>query len=387
MTENITLSSLSDFLSKMAENSDDVYWLSSPNFKEIVYISPAYEKIWQRPRQLLYDNPELWITYLHPDDVKGFHPIHEMRQKIADLGAQARYTQNYRIIRPDGEIRWIVDRGFPVYDTEGHCCGVTGVAIDITQEKKQETLKQEMEIECAERKSKFMTVLAGSIAHELRTPLLTLQLNLENFAASPIIEKGSTELKGAVGSFCEAIHESLVATNTLINRILLELKSISQGKCDKESFSEISIQKNIDYLLNKYPFTGNQKQLLQGVFLPFSFSYYGDFMLTNHVFFNLMKNALEAISRASKGTICLSFQESENYHKVIFEDTGAGIHPAFIPDLFEQFKTPHGQQGGTGLGLAFCKLIMESYGGKIECFSQPGEYTQFVLSFPKLTIV
>src|SRR6185437_15188103 len=125
----LTLEDIGSFLGKLAEKSESVYWLSSADFKKIQYISPAYEKIWGRNRDILYKEPELWITYLHPDDVVGHHPIHAMAERVEKEGPSARYHESYRIIRPDGEIRWIIDQGFPIYNVDGQCCGITGVAV------------------------------------------------------------------------------------------------------------------------------------------------------------------------------------------------------------------------------------------------------------------
>jgi PAS domain S-box-containing protein len=131
----LELKNLGNFLTKLAEQSECVYWLSSPDFKNIIYISPAYEKIWGRSREILYKNPSVWIDYLVPEDVKYYHPIHAMAERIAQEGDSARYNESYRIQRPDGEIRWILDRGFPIYNKENICVGATGVAVDVTQIK------------------------------------------------------------------------------------------------------------------------------------------------------------------------------------------------------------------------------------------------------------
>ena len=60
----MTLDDIGGFLAKLSEKSSSVYWLSSPDFEKIEFISPAYEEIWGRSREELYANPELWITYL-----------------------------------------------------------------------------------------------------------------------------------------------------------------------------------------------------------------------------------------------------------------------------------------------------------------------------------
>src|ERR1700744_3031663 len=90
----LTLNNLSDFLAKFAENSESVYWLSSPDFNHIEYISPAFEKIWGRSREDLYREPQIWITYLHPDDAYLHHPIQEMAKRILQFGENAKFSEN-----------------------------------------------------------------------------------------------------------------------------------------------------------------------------------------------------------------------------------------------------------------------------------------------------
>ncbi len=131
----LTLESLSNLLSKLSENSTDVYWLSSPNLMRMEYLSPRYEDLWGRSRQELYDNLNVWATYLHPDEPEKSHPIQIMVPRIAQAGEQARYQGEYRIVHPDGTVRWISDRAFPIYDEQKRCCGIMGVALDISYEK------------------------------------------------------------------------------------------------------------------------------------------------------------------------------------------------------------------------------------------------------------
>jgi PAS domain S-box-containing protein len=161
--KKIKLADVSAFLAQLAEQSESVYWLSSPDFSRIEYISPAYEKIWGRTRESLFANPEIWITFLHPEDAKDHHPIHAMAERIKNLGQLARYEEDYRIIRPDGEIRWIIDRGFPIYDDFGNCTGVTGVAIDITTKVRQQ--------------QEFRKIVS-QVVHDIRSPLTAMQMIL-----------------------------------------------------------------------------------------------------------------------------------------------------------------------------------------------------------------
>lgn len=114
---------------QLAENLRDVFWLVSLETGQGIYTSPAFETIWGRSRQKNCGGPASWFDSIHPDD----------RHKIPDLTpSTAFYDMEYRILRPDGSIRWIHDRGFPVSDTEGHIYRFAGIAEDITKRKNDE---------------------------------------------------------------------------------------------------------------------------------------------------------------------------------------------------------------------------------------------------------
>jgi|GEM_PF-360151 len=124
---------------QLAENIQEVFWISAPDISTMIYISPAFETVWGVPREKVYENPLLWIDSIHPED----------RQKVfaaIETHAQGKYTVEYRIVRPDGEIRWIWDRGFPMLDKNGVIKNMCGVAEDITQRKEVElTIRQAQE--------------------------------------------------------------------------------------------------------------------------------------------------------------------------------------------------------------------------------------------------
>ncbi|MES2203872.1 MAG: PAS domain-containing protein, partial [Pseudomonadota bacterium] len=170
MVGNSTIKEFSAFLSQLAERSEHVYWLSSPDLESIQYISPAYEKIWGRKLEELYNDPEKWITFLHPEDAEHHHPIHVMKDRIKQLGQAAKYNEDYRIIRPDGEVRWIMDRGFPIYDPQGNCLGITGVALDVTKEKEAELKLAKAKIQ-AEAANRAKTEFLANMSHDVKTPL------------------------------------------------------------------------------------------------------------------------------------------------------------------------------------------------------------------------
>jgi len=116
----------------MTETIEDVFWISSPGFDEIFYLSPGYEKIWGRSRQDLYRSPEALIETIHPDDRERFWA--EIKKHSEGIATDF----EYRIMRPDGSIRWIHNRAFPRRDKDGRLVKVVGTATDITERKQAE---------------------------------------------------------------------------------------------------------------------------------------------------------------------------------------------------------------------------------------------------------
>ncbi len=136
---------------QLAENIQEVFWLYGMKEKSIIYISPAYEIIWGRTCQSLYENPTDYLESIVQED----QPI-----MFAALERQARGESTeaeYRVQRPDGSIRWVWDRGFPIFDETGKLVRTAGVATDVTNakatEKELQALNRELEKRVAERTS------------------------------------------------------------------------------------------------------------------------------------------------------------------------------------------------------------------------------------------
>jgi PAS domain S-box-containing protein len=117
---------------QLAENIHEVFFIAEPDPPRITYLSPAYEEVWGRPRHEAYERADAWIDIIHPDD----------RERAIDLfsrsfqGEQA--SADYRIARPDGSVRYIKARAFPVRDAGGKFCRVVGIAEDVTAAERAE---------------------------------------------------------------------------------------------------------------------------------------------------------------------------------------------------------------------------------------------------------
>ncbi len=114
----------------VTETIQDVFWMSTPNIAQIIYVSPGYEKIWRRTTESLYKSPESFLDSIHPDDREQFIRLLRDHHRIGK-----EYTCEYRIVLPDDSIRWILERGFPIHDDNGILTLMCGVSTDITERK------------------------------------------------------------------------------------------------------------------------------------------------------------------------------------------------------------------------------------------------------------
>ena len=118
----------------IAETITEVFWIADVNIEQTLYVSPAYERVWGRSCRSLQEHPRSFLDAVHPDDLP--HVLHTLMVQRAGQP----FDHEYRILRPDGEIRWIWDRGFPVPLEDGTIQHYVGVAQDVTQRKHREEL-------------------------------------------------------------------------------------------------------------------------------------------------------------------------------------------------------------------------------------------------------
>lgn len=113
---------------QMAENIREVVWMADLEQTRMLYISPGYEDVWGRTRASLYANPTSWAEAIHPADRE------RVEAAMAHRSTRG-YSVEYRVVRPDGSIRWVLDRGFPIRDRSGAVYRVAGIAEDISERK------------------------------------------------------------------------------------------------------------------------------------------------------------------------------------------------------------------------------------------------------------
>jgi PAS domain S-box-containing protein len=137
---------------QMAEIMPSVFWLFDLKTQQLLYVSPAYEKIWGRSRDDLYGDFSSWLESIHPDDRE------QMRSVMERCLADGFSDEEYRIIRPDGSMRWIHDRGFVVLGADGQPSRSAGVAEDVTDRVYIEAKRQQVEAELLNSEARFRRI-------------------------------------------------------------------------------------------------------------------------------------------------------------------------------------------------------------------------------------
>lgn len=256
--------------------------------------------------------------------------------------------------------------------------------------------ERQHERELLRERRRSMLSVASHIAHEMRTPLLAIR------SASSGIERYLPRLlegyRRAVqaGAPLEPIRERHVAVledaaggiQRIVDRAssVIDLLLVNCGgkTIDPTSFSRCDIRDCVAEALTDYPFQGPERDLVHWDGEA-GFIFHGSRPLMVFVLHNLLRNALRAVAAAGRreGRIRIWLTAHERENVLCMEDNGTGIPAEVLPSIFDDFASYSGGNGGIGIGLGFCARVMESFGGRIDCESEPGCYTRFNLWFPR----
>ncbi len=359
-------------LRQVVETIHEVFWMLDLETEQVVYVSPKYESISGRPCERLYASPGEWMDAVHPEDRD------RVQKAYAANAAAGTYDEEYRIVRPDGQERWIRDRGFPVKDDDGKVYRIAGVAEDITERK-----KLEQQFLRAQRMESIGT-LAGGIAHDLNNVLGPIIMSLDLFKMK-FTDPDSQEL-------LEVVRTSAQRGADMVRQVLSFARGVEGRQMEVQIRHLIGdIEKIlIDTLL---------KNITTRTVVPHDlWSVTGDPTQLHQVLLNLCVNARDAMPDGGKLTISaenrildeqyagLNLEAKPGpYVYIQVEDSGTGIAPEILEKIFDPFFTTKEVGKGTGLGLSTAMGIIKSHGGFIRVYSELGKGTKFSIYLPALT--
>ena len=239
-------------------------------------------------------------------------------------------------------------------------------------------------------KNAALQALAGSIAHEMRNPLGQVKLNLEIIEQqlplysrnAPLsADKTSENLFRILDSLYQHVAWCQIAVKRGTQVISMILDEVREKPVDKSSFIYTSAAMMTRKAIDEYGFESGAER--EKIIVEDSQDFMFRINETMYVFvlFNLIKNALYFLESRPDSRIFISLEKGSGSNRVRVKDTGPGISPENLEKLFDPYFTVS-KKGGTGLGLSYCKRVMEAFGGEINCNSVEGEYTEFVLEFP-----
>jgi PAS domain S-box-containing protein len=352
---------------QMAENISEVFWMTDLDKKQMIYVSPAYEKIWGRTCQSLYQHPQSFVDSIHPNDRARVVAAFEKQ-------SAGEYDEEYRIVQPNGEERWIRDRAFPICNSQGQVYRLVGIAEDVSQNKRiqHEVLNAlEKEKELNELKSRFVSMTS----HEFRTPLTTILGSAE--LLKHYSHKWSEDKKLL---HFERIHSNVQYLKQMLDDLLL----IGKAESGKLEFNPapLDVAQFCRNLVEELQVSERNQHTIIFTKQGQGTDAFMDEKLLRHVLSNLLSNAIKYSPPGSTVRFKLAIRDGEAMFQI--QDQGIGIPKEDQERLFEPFHRAQnvGKVSGTGLGLAIVKKTVDLQGGKIIVNSEIGIGTIFTVTIP-----
>lgn len=364
-------------LQQLHANLGEGLWLSSADGNRVIYMSPAFEVIYGRDVQEFRVDTDLWRKVVHPEDQQlAYEGAVRMRRD----GVAA---TDYRIVRPDGSIRWVSDRRCFIHGQDGTLAMLGGVVEDITARKEhiaeQESLNTRLEHLVAERTRELeqtnveLQAFSHTAAHDLKTPLHGIagmghllrttygqQLSPEGLQMAANIERSARDMGQLIDD-------------------LLRLSNVGSAKLSLQRHDLLPLIREVIVDLQRQEPT-RQVHLV----LPETLSVVCDLGLMRSLLLNVVGNAWKFTGQRSDARISVTAQYTSEFVEVTVADNGAGFSPEKADRLFKPFQRLHSQAQfkGTGLGLVTCRRIVQRHGGDIWLSSEPNVGTSVHFRLP-----
>jgi two-component system CAI-1 autoinducer sensor kinase/phosphatase CqsS len=236
----------------------------------------------------------------------------------------------------------------------------------------------------AREKLKAAASLASQVAHECRTPLTGIRFEAEGCDRLLAKLTPSKEREKLLASHRRML-QHITSANSVIDLLLSNVAQHHRGASPTEKHRMSSI---VATALDRYHFKPNQRELIKADVTE-DFEFRGSDLLMTHVLFNLMKNGFRAIEArdAENNALSITLKRGERMNTLTLSDTGEGIPPDILNYVFIPFVSAQRPGVGTGLGLSFCRMIIEGCGGNISCSSKVNVGTTFTIELPVVSLV
>lgn len=340
---------------EMAASMEVMFWLKDCRANRILYLSPSYEKLWGRPRQQMYENPDAWLESVDPEDRAA------VEQTINHQVVNGPIEVKYRIVRPNGEKRTLRARALPILDQSGQMYRVTGFVEDITERDQIEERLREREQELVRLgRLGLLGELAAGIAHELNQPLAAI-----TSYAHGSIERASREGEDALPKAYRQAFEHIVEQSVRAGRVIHHMRELARaGESDKFFVSINDVVNDLlelvrsDLLTNQVELdlklAGDLPKLLIGR------------VEIEQVLLNLVSNAIQAMSKnqsAPRRLMIQTRQPDRDHVQITVHDTGPALSQEQVAQIFHPFYST--KKEGMGMGLNICETLVQHHQGEL----------------------
>ncbi|MGD9786954.1 MAG: PAS domain S-box protein [Sulfuricellaceae bacterium] len=354
----------------MADSAPVMIWVADTDDHRLYQGNTFFNRGWQTftGRSAHQEHGFQWMESIHPDDrdacLEGY---------MAAFQETRPFVMEYRMLRHDGEYRWIMDTGVPRLAADGLLLGYIGTCVDITEQKQMMVLRSVRQ-SAVERSARFNIVeeMASGLAHELSQPLAAAQNYLD--ACLRRLESGANDPDKLLNGLRLAHMQTQRA-----GKIVTHVKSMIRKRGGERVPTDLNrlLRGTLDYLEHEL----HRHDIVVHFDLSPLPSVVMDPVEIEQVLLNLMKNAVEAMQNAPVRRLGLYSRLGENGDiQVEISDTGKGVQGTELDLIFNPFLTT--KNDGLGLGLTICRSLVESHGGRIWAEPRPDQGTVFCFILP-----
>lgn len=355
---------------KLTEQIDEVFWLAYPSSQQpIQYISPSFSRIFGVDKEAAITNPNILLERIHLNDRDRFtQGLHDYLKAYA--------SDEFRIVRDDGTIRWLRSRVFPIRsDSDGHVTHYGGLLEDITEQRAAEERNLKLKLE--HERVNLLRNFIRDTSHDLRTPI------------SAILMRAHLLRKVEDPKIRDKYLDELVERSEYLTRLIDNLFTLSRIESSApETVQRIHINQILKGVSESVKLKIEEKGLRLNMALDDNVpSMHGNPYDLERAFSNLIENALRYTEQGAVSVQTIADLDA-GHILIRVADSGIGIDRDELANIFDRFfraRTALGRRvHGTGLGLSIVKSVVDQHGGDITVDSQPGVGTTFTVTLPLL---
>lgn len=347
------------YLALIADNIDEVFWLKDARTNQLLYLSSAFEKLWQLSLQDVTADPQCWWQRVHPEDVSAVsQAITQAKQEMVSV--------EFRIVLPNGKVKWLCDRIFPIstLDENGDNLELNIVIeSDITQAKQ---LNEQLS---SAQKLESLGKLTGGIAHDFNNLLTVIMGNAQLIKDMIPAHSQLAEVAALIVKASER--------GATLNRQLLAFASKQQLQPER-----IELAALLPDMLVLLRSTIGQQIRVNFNERERDICCVADAGQLQNAIINLCLNARDAMPDGGIINIELATSADKSFAEITVTDNGHGIADDILPHIFEPFFTTKDRENGTGLGLSMVYGFVRQSGGDISVTSKVAVGTTFKISLP-----